>query len=319
MGMIGESEGMRKVFELVEKVADSDTTIMIYGESGTGKELIAKAIHQSSYRKKKPFIPINCGAIPESLLESELFGHVKGAFTGATSAKAGKFELGNGGTVFLDEIGDMSADLQVKLLRVLEEREFDRVGGSKTTKVDVRVIAATHRDLEKAVLEGSFREDLFYRLEVIPLTLPPLRERRSDIPRLTASFLQRFNRDKEKSVQGISAEAMEILTGYRWPGNVRELKNMLERLVILNGEGEISARDLPEKVRKKNGGVLLPKVNFSNDGISLNTAVNEFEKALIVQSLEKSKWIKNKAAKLLQLNRTTLVEKIKRHDLHQYS
>ena len=315
--IIGLSEKMQEVFSLIEKVADCDSTIMVTGESGTGKELIARAIHQNSYRKNRPFIPLNCGAIPENLLESELFGHVRGAFTGATAPRPGKFELADGGTIFLDEIGDMSGELQVKILRVLEEREFERVGGCKTIKIDVRIIAATHQDLERAVSEDAFREDLFYRLFVIPLSIPPLRERNSDIPLLVSYFLDQFNREKNKEMEGVSQESLDIITRYPWPGNVRELKNMVERLVILKGKGKVLPQDLPERVRIGNGYVTLPKIEISEDGICLSTAVNEFEKALIFQSLEKTKWVKNKAAKLLQLNRTTLVEKIKRHHLEQ--
>jgi sigma-54 specific flagellar transcriptional regulator A len=315
--IIGQSDEMQRIFRLIKKVADSDSTVIISGETGTGKGLVAKAIHQNSNRKNKPFIQINCGAIPENLLESELFGHIRGSFTGATSDKPGKFERANGGTVFLDEIGDMSPDLQVKVLKVLEEGEFERVGGTKTTKVDVRIIAATHRNLEEEVKKGNFREDLFFRLHVIPLDLPPLRERKSDIPILIAHFLRQFNKIKNKQLEGISKEAMEVTMRYSWPGNVRELKNMVERLVVLYGEGEIEARDLPGKVRRTDGQVTPVGMEISQDGICLNTAVSEFEKALIVQSLEKTKWVKNKAAKLLHLNRTTLVEKIKRHHLDE--
>jgi sigma-54 dependent transcriptional regulator, flagellar regulatory protein len=315
--IIGLSEAMLEVFSLVDRVADSDSSIMIYGESGTGKELVARAIHQSSARENEAFVAINCGAIPENLLESELFGHVRGAFTGATSPKVGKFERADGGTIFLDEIGDMSPELQVKLLRVLEEREVERVGGSKTVKVDVRVIAATHRDLESAVEKGAFRQDLFYRLEVIPVTLPALKERTSDIPLLISHFLEIFNREKSRAVTGFSEEAVELMTSYPWPGNVRELRNMVERLVVLKGSGEISIKDLPRKLKGNRISAELPRVEISQDGICLNSAVSEFEKALIVQSLERTKWVKNKAAKLLQLNRTTLVEKIKRHKLQE--
>ncbi len=313
--IIGQSQKMQEVFSIVERVADTDSTVIIYGESGTGKELVAKAIHENSYRKKQSLIAINCGAIPENLLESELFGYERGAFTGATSSKSGKFERASGGTIFLDEIGDMSAHLQVKILRVLEEREFDRVGGSRTIKVDLRIIAATHQDLEEAVKKGTFREDLFYRLDVIPITLPPLRERRSDIPLLLSHFLEQFNRKIGRQVEGISDEAIEVMMRYAWPGNVRELRNVVERLVVLKGEGEILPLDLPEKLKRENGAAVLPEIEISGDGICLNTAVTEFEKALIVQSLEKTKWVKNRAAKLLHVNRTTLVEKIKRHHL----
>jgi len=318
--IIGQSDKMQEVFRLIEKVADSDSTIIVYGESGTGKELVSRAIHQNSYRGNKPFVPINCGAIPENLLESELFGHVRGAFTGAMSLKRGKFELADGGTIFLDEIGDMSAELQVKILRVLEEREFDRVGGSKTIKVDVRIIAATHRDIEEAVEKGTFREDLFYRLNVIPITLPPLRERRSDIALLFSHFLEKFNQKKRKKLEKVSEDALKIIMEYTWPGNVRELKNIVERLVTLKDDGEITPWDLPEKMRRKNGHASpLPRIEISDDGICFNTAVSEFEKTLILQSLEKTKWVKNKAAQLLHLNRTTLVEKIKKHHLQQSS
>ena len=252
-----------------------------------------------------------------------MFGHVKGAFTGATSAKVGKFEIANGGTIFLDEIGDMSPDLQVKVLKVLEEREFEAVGGCRTIKVDVRIIAATHRDLEEEVQKGSFREDLFYRLYVIPVQLPALKERPADIPLLTHYFLTKLNKDKNTCVSGISQGAMEKLMQHNWPGNVRELANMLERLTVLKGEGEIQIGDLPPKFRGEHKD-RSPEVSFAPaalefgcEGLDLNTAVSEFEKNLIYQSLEKTDWVKNKAAKLLQVKRTTLVEKIKRYDLQK--
>jgi transcriptional regulator with GAF, ATPase, and Fis domain len=317
--IIGRSERMQAVFDLVEKVADSDSTILITGETGTGKGLVAKAIHQNSKRKNKPFISINCGAIPENLLESELFGHVRGAFTGATVSKSGKFELAHGGTIFLDEIGDMSPDLQVKVLKVLEEGEFEQVGGAKTIKVDVRVIAATHRDLPEEVKKGEFRQDLFYRLYVIPIGLPALRERKSDIPYLASYFVHMYNNRNNKNLEGISDKALEVLVNYRWPGNVRELRNIIERLVVLIGCGNISLNDLPKELKAANGYQSAQSIEVTDDGICLNSAVTEFEKDLIIQSLEKTKWVKNKAAKLLQLNRTTLVEKIKRHRIQQYT
>jgi transcriptional regulator with GAF, ATPase, and Fis domain len=314
--MIGRSARMLEIFELIEKVADCDSTILINGETGTGKGLVARAIHRKSRRCAKPFISINCGAIPENLLESELFGHVKGAFTGATTTKPGKFELADGGTVFLDEIGDMSADLQVKVLKVLEEGEFEPVGGSKTVKVDVRIITATHRDLSEEVQKGNFREDLFYRLYVIPMMLPALRERTRDIPHLAAYFLAESNRKNHRQVKGLSPDAVEDLLAHRWPGNVRELKNLVERMVVLKAAGTITRRDLPPELRTGARGVEAPAVlEISEEGICLTSAVTEFEKALILQSLEKTQWVKNKAAKLLHLNRTTLVEKIKRHQL----
>ena len=320
-GVVGKSRAMKEVFRLIERVADSDSTILVTGETGTGKGLVAKVIHSRSYRKDKPFVAINCGAIPENLLESELFGHVKGAFTGATSAKIGKFEVANGGTIFLDEIGDMSPDLQVKVLKVLEEREFEQVGGCKSIKVDVRIIAATHRDLEEEVQKGNFREDLFYRLYVIPIQLPSLNDRPVDIPLLTQYFLSKLNREKNTQVNGLSQEAMETMMRHTWPGNVRELANMLERLIVLKGEGEIGIADLPAKIRRVSEneptGLRMSAPEIDSDGICLNTAVSEFEKNLIYQSLEKTDWVKNKAAKLLHVKRTTLVEKIKRYDLQK--
>lgn len=315
--IIGRSEKMQQVFHLVKKVADCDSTILITGETGTGKGLVAKAIHENSKRKNKPFISINCGAIPENLLESELFGHVRGAFTGATVSKPGKFELARSGTVFLDEIGDMSPDLQVKVLKVLEEGEFEQVGGAKTIKVDVRIIAATNRDLPDEVQKGNFREDLFYRLYVIPIGLPSLRERKSDIPYLMAYFMEMSNRKNNRQLDGITEDALQVMLSYSWPGNVRELRNVVERVVVLKGAGKMSAHDLPDELKGANGYKSSQSIEISDDGICLNSAVTEFEKALILQSLEKTKWVKNKAAKLLQLNRTTLVEKIKRHRIQQ--
>jgi len=313
--IIGQSTKMKEVFDLVQKVADCDSTILLNGETGTGKGMVARAIHERSKRRNKPFISINCGAIPENLLESELFGHVRGAFTGATSSKQGKFEVADGGTILLDEIGDMSADLQVKVLKVLEEGEFEQVGGSKTIKVDVRIIAATHRDLCEEVQKGNFREDLYYRLYVIPMILPSLRERKSDIPYLIAHFMAQSNQKNDRDVREVTEEALSMMMSYSWPGNVRELKNMVERLVVLKGAGKISARDLPSELKSTQKFEPSTTIEISDEGICLNSAVTEFEKALILQSLEKTKWVKNKAAKLLHLNRTTLVEKIKRHHL----
>jgi transcriptional regulator with GAF, ATPase, and Fis domain len=313
--IIGQSRKMREVFDLVQKVADCNSTILLNGETGTGKGMVARAIHQRSKRRNKPFISINCGAIPENLLESELFGHVRGAFTGATSSKQGKFELADSGSILLDEIGDMSSDLQVKVLKVLEEGEFEQVGGAKTIKVDVRIIAATHRDLSEEVQKGNFREDLYYRLYVIPLMLPSLRDRKSDIPFLISHFMEQSNQKNDRSIQEITEEALNMMMGYAWPGNVRELKNMMERMVVLKGSGEISAQDLPSEIKSTHKYEPSTTIEISDEGICLNSAVTEFEKALILQSLEKTKWVKNKAAKLLHLNRTTLVEKIKRHQL----
>ncbi|MGQ9695943.1 MAG: sigma-54-dependent transcriptional regulator [Thermodesulfobacteriota bacterium] len=314
--IIGDSEKMQKIFEVIEKVADSDSTILILGESGTGKELIAKAIHYNSYRREGPFIPVNCAAIPRELLESELFGHEKGAFTNAIRTRIGRFELANGGTIFLDEIGDMSPVLQSKLLRVLQDRQFERIGGIKTIKTDIRVIAATHQDLKLAVEQKRFREDLYYRLNVIPIHLPPLRERKSDIPLLANHFLEHFNRTKKKKIKGFTKEAMDKLIKYNWPGNVRELENTIERVVILLDGDFINPQDLPEKFQNLTRNNLPQEIIIPDEGICLEEAVNEFEKKLILQALQKTGWIKNKAARLLNLNRTTLIEKIKRQNLY---
>jgi len=315
--IIGDSEKMHQIFETIEKVADTDSTILILGESGTGKELIAKAIHYNSYRREGPFIPVNCAAIPSELLESELFGHEKGAFTNAIRTRIGRFELANGGTVFLDEIGDMSPNLQSKLLRVLQERQFERIGGVKTVKVDIRIIAATHEDLKVAVEQGKFRQDLYYRLNVIPIQVPPLRERKSDIPLLVHHFLNHFNRSKKRKIQGINNEALNRFLEYLWPGNVRELENIIERIVILTNNDSITVQDLPEKIQTLSRDEQAPLFEIPEEGISLDNALNEFEKKLILQALNKTGWIKNKAAQLLNLNRTTLIEKIKRQNLQR--
>ena len=312
--IIGQSKAMQRVLGIMTKVAASDSTVLINGETGTGKGLAARAIHQQSQRQAQAFVSINCGAIPESLLESELFGHVRGAFTGATTNKVGKFEQAHGGTIFLDEIGDMSADLQVKILRVLEEGEFEPVGSNRTVNVDVRVIAATHRDLEQRVSEGLFREDLYYRLYVIPIVLPALRERAGDVALLAQHFLDVFNARSAGGIEALSAEALAALGRYAWPGNIRELRNLMERLVVLKQNGVVDVGDLPAKIQQPAPSkITSPLFAFSDDGICLSAAVTEFEKTLILQSLEKTRWVKKKAAQLLHLNRTTLVEKIKRH------
>jgi len=313
--IVGESESIRQVFDIVERVADSDTTIMITGETGTGKGIIARAIHRRSYRRDGPFVQINCGAISEGLLESELFGHVKGAFTGATADKPGKFELAKGGTIFLDEIGDMSPDLQVKVLRVLEENEFERVGSVQTINTNARIIAATHRDLEEEVQKGNFREDLFYRLYVIPIVLTPLKDRRSDIPLLIAYFLEKISFAKGRETVKISSKVMDLLLSHSWPGNVRELKNLIERLVVLSKSGKIQPVDLPDRIKGIRRPGNRPNIEQYADGVNFNTAVTEYEKALILRALERSNWVKNRAAELLQIKRTTLVEKIKRYKI----
>ena len=315
--IVGTSKPIQQVFRLIEKVADTESTILITGESGTGKELIAHAIHYASDRKERPFIPVNCAAIPEELLESELFGHEKGAFTHAIKTRIGRFELANKGTIFLDEVGEMSPALQVKLLRVLQERKFERVGGINTISVDIRVVAATNIDLEAAVRDGKFREDLYYRLNVIPIHVPALRERRGDIPLLVKHFLKQFCRGKRQCVEGITDEAMEILAHYDWPGNVRELENIIERLVILTNNTVITKDDLPEQIINRASSTSIPSMagnmfQLPEEGLSLSKAVEELEKRLILQALEKTGGIKNRAAKLLQMNRTTLIEKMKK-------
>ena len=336
--IIGNSQEIRDVFGVVEKAATSESTVMIFGESGTGKELIARALHQNSRRERKPFIAVNCGAIPHELLESELFGYEKGAFTGASHTRIGRLELANEGTVFLDEIGDMPAMLQVKLLRVLAEQEIDRLGGSKPVKVNIRFITATHRNLEDEIKEGRFREDLYYRLNIIPIVIPPLRDRQSDIPLLVQHFLKKCNDNQGQQAKVISDETIQMLANYSWPGNIRELGNFIERMVVLSVGDNITPRDLPEKVlgevpreslppMEKPGHELSPTEMLQNGlkrsffiglpegGINLKKAVEEFERGLITEALDKTNWVKNKAAGLLELNRTTLVEKIKKMGL----
>ncbi len=310
--IIGQSEPIKNVFRLVEKVADSDSTILILGESGTGKELLAKAIHFRSRRAEQPFVVVNCGAIPEGLLESELFGHVRGAFTGAVANQIGKFELANQGTLFLDEIGEMSPQLQVKLLRVLQERVVVSVGSSKTKEVNARVIAATNQDLAKAIEENRFREDLYYRLNVIPIEIPPLRERKEDIKILLDHFLKKFNEENHKQVSAFDPSATQFLLHYSWPGNVRELENLVQRLVVIKSKGVVSLEDLPLDLQQKKSPSFIQDFVFSENGIHLKHVVDQFEYMLIRKALIRSEGNKNKAAQLLQMNRTTLIEKIRK-------
>ncbi|HJU06178.1 MAG TPA: sigma-54 dependent transcriptional regulator [Nitrospiraceae bacterium] len=316
--IVGTSRSIRAVLEFVEKVADSDSTVLIQGESGTGKELVARTLHFNSLRRERALIPVNCGAIPENLLESELFGHERGAFTGAVSARMGRFEMAHGGTIFLDEVAEMSLSLQVKLLRVLQERCFERVGGTRTISVDVRVIAATNQDLEQAVKERRFRKDLYYRLNVIPVTLPPLRDRRSDIPLLIDHFITRLNTSKHASVQGVEQDAMIYLMQYGWPGNIREVENLIERVVVLKKIGMISVSDLPEQILHNSPTPLhegTPAVSLSGASINLVKELDRHESRLIMEAMRQAKGVTSKAAQLLQLNRTTLVEKLKRKGL----
>ncbi|MBN1106107.1 MAG: sigma-54-dependent Fis family transcriptional regulator, partial [Deltaproteobacteria bacterium] len=312
---IGDSPQMNKVFRIIEKVADTDSTVLILGESGTGKELVARAIHYHSRRRDKALVPVNCGAIPEELLESELFGHEKGAFTHAIKTRIGRFELADGGTIFLDEVAEMSPHLQVKLLRVLQEQEFERLGSTKTIRCDVRILAATNKVLDKLVQEGHFREDLYYRLKVIPIEIAPLRERRSDIPLLVHHFLETTMKTKKKRIKGISKDVMRAFANYDWPGNVRELENIIERMVILTEGSTLTVDDLPEKISQMPLYEQPVKTIIPDEGISLSNAVNDYERQLIVTALEKADWVKNRAAKLLNMNRTTLVEKIKKQGI----
>ncbi len=306
-GIVGQSDAIVNLVEVVKKVAGTDSTVLITGESGTGKSLIAKAIHFMSHRKDKPFLTINCAAIPETLLEAELFGYEKGAFTGAHSSKKGKFELANGGTIFLDEIGDMPLTLQAKLLRVLQDREIERLGGEKTIKVDVRIIAATNKDLERLVKEGRFREDLYYRLNVVPIHVPSLRSRREDIPLLVEHFLSTFNSKYSKDVR-ISPEAIEILMEYPWPGNIRELENTIERIVVMN-EGLIRSSDLPAHIlayKKRT-----PQDEFTN----LPERLQVTERERIIEALEKTGYVKSRAAKLLGYTLRQLDYRIKKYGI----
>lgn len=313
--MIGRSAKMKDVFERIRKVAASDSTILVTGASGTGKELVAHAIHALSSRMKQNKVSVNCGAIPSELLESELFGHVKGSFTGAISNRKGRFELADRGTIFLDEIGDMPLHLQVKILRVLQNRQIEPVGGTKSIDVDVRIITATHRDLDKLVADGKFREDLYYRLNVIPIKMPSLKERREDIPLLIGHFLDRFISADRSNQISFSDEALELLMGYEWPGNVRELENVIERLVILRGGNTILAEDLPARLYSNNP---LATKNYKNIfelpevGVDLRHILSDIEDSLIAQALNRTEGNKNQASKLLNINRTTLIEKMKK-------
>jgi transcriptional regulator with PAS, ATPase and Fis domain len=311
-GVVGLSDALVEVYRVIDRVADTTCTILVTGESGTGKELVARAVHKASPRASKPFVAVNCGAIPEALLESELFGHARGAFTGAHATKVGRIAIAEGGTLFLDEIGEMPMSLQVKLLRVLQAREYSPVGDNRTLKADVRIVAATNVNLESAVQAGTFREDLYYRLNVIHLNVPALRERPEDVPLLVQHFLKKA---KEKvgrlNIGGVSRAAAQILADYQWPGNVRELENTIERAVLLCQGSLIEPKDLPQRLCglgvEKRVSPRLPDA-----GLDLRNAVESFENQLIRQALERTKWNKKQAASLLGLNRTTLVEMLKR-------
>ncbi|MDQ5985487.1 MAG: Regulatory protein AtoC [Syntrophus sp. SKADARSKE-3] len=310
--MIGYSDSMRQVYDTIKKVATMDSTVLIQGESGTGKELVARSIHYNSDRRNGLLVPVNCGAIPAELLESELFGHEKGAFTGAIRTKIGRFELAHGGTIFLDEIAEMSPMLQVKLLRVIQEKCFERVGGVSPVHVDIRIIAATNQDLDKAVAERRFREDLFYRINVVPIYMPPLRERDNDVIILANHFLQKFNKKKVKPIKGFTAETVKALQDYHWPGNVRELENLIEMLIVMKDEGAIEFSDLPPKIARRPVTVEDDIVDLSTISGTYQDMINNYEKKLLTAALEKTGGIKSRAAKLLKIKRTTLAEKVKK-------
>jgi DNA-binding NtrC family response regulator len=315
--IIGVSEPVRQMLSLVSKVAGSDATVLILGESGTGKELIARAIHYNSNRADRIFAPVNCSAIPAELLESELFGHVRGAFTGAHTSRTGRFEAANRGTIFLDEIGEMSPPLQAKILRVLQEQSFTPVGGTKAVDVDVRVIAATNKDLEREIAADRFRQDLYFRLNVIPIHIPPLRERVEDIPVLIDHFIGKYARESGRRVRGFRPNAMEYLKRYTWPGNVRELENLVERLVILSRDGWFEKKDLPQAMlprEDKARGKAAEKLQ--NGGLDFRKAREDFENVLIREALSLCGGNRNRAAALLGLKRTTLLEMLKRKGLH---
>ncbi|PCH59452.1 MAG: sigma-54-dependent Fis family transcriptional regulator [Gammaproteobacteria bacterium] len=331
--LVGNSRKVRLIRDQIDQVAKTDANVLILGESGTGKEVVARNLHYYSTRRNESFVPINCGAIPADLLESELFGHEKGAFTGAISTRRGRFEIAEGGTLFLDEIGDMSVHMQVKLLRVLQERTYERIGSNKTIVSDVRIVAATHRNLEKAIAEGRFREDLYYRLNVFPIEMPPLRERKDDIPLLISEIITRLEHEKRGSVRLTPATVM-ALTEYQWPGNVRELANLIERLVIMHPFGVVDVAELPEKFRVHVSQVSSPVIVTSTEqdsitvddneiprlpreGIDLKTHLNLMERHLILQALEDSGGVVAHAANRLKLRRTTLVEKLRKYGLQR--
>lgn len=310
--IIGHDYKMSKMFDLVESVADTRTTVLILGENGTGKTMTARAIHQLSGRRDQPFVEVACGSLPDSLLESELFGHVAGAFTGANHDKVGKFLQADGGTLFLDEIGTASPSMQVKLLRVLQDREFEAVGGTKTHKVDCRLVLATNENLEELVQEGKFRQDLFYRINVVSITQPALRDRIGDIPLLVDHYLKEFNEQTGKDVIGFDNEAMQVLQSYDWPGNVRELLNVVERCVVLSRDKMITVNDLPESLHAERRHAMHPAAFGGN---SLKCALSEPERQIIIDALEANGWNRQETAKMLGVNRTTLYKKMKKFDI----
>ena len=315
---VGKSGVMEDIFKIIGQIADSKSTVLIMGESGTGKEIISRAIHYNSNRRNSPFVTINCAAIPETLIESELFGHERGAFTNAIERKLGRFEVAHQGTLFLDEIGELSLATQAKILRFLEEKEFNRVGGSKTIKVDVRLIAATNKDLPQLLKKGSFREDLYYRINVVPIIIPPLRERKGDIPLLLDHFIKKFNKENKKNVKGVSKEAMELMMNYEWPGNVRELENLIERVIALSANDQIQANELPFSlinVSKMNG----LKEYILNGKVSFLKAEEEFERGIILDALKKVNYIQSHAAEMLGVSRRILKYKMDKLGINRES
>ncbi len=312
--LIGQSFKMQEIYKIIGRVVDTNVTVLIQGESGTGKELVARAIHNNSNRQNHPFIKINCAAIPENLLETELFGYEKGAFTGAGTRKLGKFEIANEGTIFLDEIGEMKPSIQAKILRVLQDREYERVGGNETKKVDVRVVAATNQDLRKEVEEGSFREDLFYRLNVVSIHMPPLRERTEDIPELIACIIEKSNSKWNKKVQGVSKEAMQLLLKHSWPGNVRELQNVCKRMVLMATGQVITVEDLPFNLQAEEKGMDLDAYHGRT---SLKEILEDVERQIILRALRENNWNRTLTASQLNISRRTLYDKIKQFGLEE--
>jgi DNA-binding NtrC family response regulator len=314
--IIGKSKGMKEIFKVVKQIADSKSTVLIMGESGTGKELISRAVHYNSNRKSYPFVTINCAAIPETLIESELFGHEKGAFTNAIERKLGRFEVAHQGTLFLDEIGELSLTTQAKILRFLEEKEFNRVGGSKTIKVDVRLITATNKDLNQLIKKANFREDLYYRINVVPIIIPPLRERKDDIPLLIDHFINKFSIENNKKVKGIDKEALEMILQYEWPGNVRELENLIERVIALTSNEYIQLNELPFSFKNT------PKINGLKESVldgkvSFLQAEEDFEKEVILDALKRTNYIQSHAAEILGISRRILKYKMDKLGINQ--
>jgi DNA-binding NtrC family response regulator len=322
--IVGMSTQMAEIFKVIDKVADTPSTVLITGESGTGKELIATALHDGSSRREKPLIKINCAAIPKDLMESELFGYERGAFTGAVTSKPGRFELADTGTLFLDEIAEIPVEMQVKLLRALQESEFERVGGIKTTHVDVRLIAATNRDLEKEIEAGRFRKDLYYRLNVVPIVLPPLRDRKTDIPSLATHFIEKYNKRLNKKIDGIADDAVVVLQAYAWPGNIRELENLMERVVLFSDGPRISARDLPDSVKGQSGVSVPESASSHAPGETplkemVKARAAELEKEMIAKALTETDGNVTRAARLLQISRKSLQTKMKEFGLRDDS